>query len=107
MPCYSGPYPTGDCDFEDERLDRATRVACELSHILRGDKQMSEISKDTKEWIQEHDALDARRIAAEEKEKREQKLRKVALAKLTKEEQVLLGLKDQPGAKKRKRIKGY
>jgi hypothetical protein len=92
MPCRDDGPSEYDCDMMKRRLDVATRVACELSHILRGNKQLDQATRETKEWIQRHDAADAKRKLEEERERQEKKVRRSALAKLTLAEKKALGL---------------
>lgn len=100
MPCSSG-YPNEDYDTRNARenaeirreLNRATRVACELSSLLRKDATLfAKITPRTKRWIKKHDELDKARKDAQDKALRLAKRRQVALSKLTKKEQALLGL---------------
>jgi hypothetical protein len=92
MPCQ-GPSPYEiDITYERE-MHRATRVACELASILRKDHNLfAKVSRRTKRWIKKHDALDKARKDAQDKALRIAKRKKVALSKLTKKEQALLGL---------------
>ena len=58
MPCCDpGPIYNTDPAVE-ERLHRATRVACELANIVKGFLPRYELSIETKKWILEHKALD-------------------------------------------------
>lgn len=59
MPCGDN----GESEYYDQRdrLNKATRVACELAKFLRdGD----EITWDTMKWIMEHKVLDKERDSA-------------------------------------------
>jgi hypothetical protein len=87
-----------------KRLDKATRVACELADKLTL-PQVSTISKEAQAWIKEHREADAKRKREEEEQERRdraenerrvklEKDRKTALNKLTKEERRVLGLPD-------------
>lgn len=106
MPCRSDP------DYPDynlmKKLDAITRMTCGLlrrieklqAQGVRNADTLPErvaelISDDTglAEWWENHKELDAQRLKDEQARKRERKLRKEALAKLTPEERKLLGLK--------------
>ena len=96
MPCYDSRDDDKDWGEILERLDRATRVACELARYIREvvgqPLASSTISRDSRRWVQEHDVADRRRLAAEEKEKQRKHKKAQALSKLTSEERKLLGL---------------
>lgn len=67
MPCYDdrSSYSSmrDDTEFTDElqeRLDLATRVACELNNNLVRSAN-TKLSKETEVWIAEHEAFDKKR----------------------------------------------
>jgi hypothetical protein len=71
MPCYDPPMPGYDEQVLQKRLDRATRAACELVILLKfiaahGDliHWKGILSKDTQNWIKEHEKIDAERESA-------------------------------------------
>jgi hypothetical protein len=87
-----------------KRLDKATRVACELAELLTL-PQVSGVSKEAQAWIKEHREADAKRKREEEERDRRdraenerrvklEKDRLAALKKLTHEERRVLGLPD-------------
>ena len=61
MPCYDS-RDDDDRRLTKERLDLATRVACELSKHLRrlesGEKYFY-LSREAKDWIKKHERMDA------------------------------------------------
>jgi len=81
---------------ETSELIRVTRIANELTNILRKDHSLFfKISKRTRRWIAKQDKL-----AEEQKDEQDRnmcimKLRREALAKLTRKEQELLGLANE------------
>jgi len=64
MPCYDS-RDDDDRKLTKERLDLATRVACELSKHLQklesGEKHFY-LSQETKNWIKEHKRVDKCRM---------------------------------------------
>jgi hypothetical protein len=87
-----------------KRLDKATRVACELADKLTL-PQVSDVSKEAQAWIKEHREADAKRKREEEERDRRdraenerrvklEKDRLAALKKLSHEERRILGLPD-------------
>jgi hypothetical protein len=72
MPCYND-WPTHNFEMDSTRkeLDKVTRVACELNKHLKiacgvilGTKKLSDIkpiSKETTDWVAEHEVFDKRR----------------------------------------------
>jgi hypothetical protein len=87
-----------------KRLDKATRVACELADVLTL-PQVSGVSKEAQTWIKEHREADAKRKREEEERERRdraenerrvklEKDRLAALKKLSREERRILGLPD-------------
>lgn len=77
-----------------ERLDRATRVACEaLKKLDQGRLNgSSTLSEDARTWWKAHQEDDRRREAAEAARRQRQTLKSKALAKLTAEEKKALGI---------------
>ena len=71
------------CAELKQRLDRATRVACELGRNLPKGKRTL-LSDEAIDWLEEHKEADEKRM-----------LREKALAKLTPEERKALGIKDE------------
>lgn len=92
MPCRCEGY-------EDQRetdlwreADAATRAACELRTVLRGGGKESDLSDQTRKWIAQHDAEDAKRFGEEMAVLMKERAKKQALTKLTREERRALGL---------------
>jgi hypothetical protein len=107
MPCSDG----GPCYQDDPetiqklrntkaRLDWVTRAACDMRTVLRRNNLERELTTESRGWIVEHDAEDARRVEAETKAKIRQATKRRALAKLSDEERVLLGLDGSDKARK-------
>lgn len=92
MPCR--------CDYMEEdgapvlkrEADKATRAACDMRTILRRHGLESELTRETRGWIAQHDKEDAERIAKENAEGIRQRTKQAALDKLTLEERRVLGL---------------
>lgn len=97
-------YLSGLSDYDDMyhneviadyaiRLTRATRVACELSKLLKKDATLySKISPRTKRWIKKHEEIDKKREEEKDKAIRIARRRIKALSKLSDKEKELLGL---------------
>ncbi len=70
MPCYDSRNDPGPIR---DRLNIATRVACELAKALVTAQNLAfweaPLSRETKEWIKEHDKLDEERRAKAKKRK--------------------------------------
>lgn len=96
MPCYdsrnSPEYAASQDQEYRERLDAATRAACDLRTILRRGGKELDLTRETQQWIAEHDVWDARRIAQEQANGVREKTKRDALAKLTLDERRVLGL---------------
>jgi hypothetical protein len=105
MPCNSD-YPRENLEEKRlrEELDKVTRYLCAVLTDLEDEVQdgnneidprafLQSLSPDLRIWWKKHKKWDAKRRAQEAEEKRKKELRKAALAKLTDEERVLLGLK--------------
>jgi hypothetical protein len=92
MPCR--------CDYMEEdgskvlkrAADAATRAACDMRTILRREGLEDELTAETRQWIKQHDAEDAARIAQETAIGLRAKTRRSALSKLSLEERRVLGL---------------
>jgi hypothetical protein len=91
MPCDSGPAPS-DWDRMHQRLDDATRVACELSKFLTPEQILS-LSSGTVYWLDEHNRLDREKEVLEEKRRERVALAAKAKDKLTPAEREALGLR--------------
>ena len=96
MPCHD---PRDDpryfervADETQLRLDRLTRVSCDMRTILRREGLEQELTVETRTWVEEHDEWDERRIAQEEERGEREKVRLAALDKLSLEERRVLGL---------------
>ena len=88
MPCFDSRVDD-DTREARKRLDKATRVACELSKLLRPG---AILSREAAVWITEHEKMDRARLAEERRQRQEKLLAQKALAKLTKAEREILGL---------------
>lgn len=90
MPCTDGgvPYP----DYTQQRLDKATRLLCELCDQLENGN-FTGFSGEMSEWWRKHQKADAKRKAAEALEQQRIKMRERALNKLTPKERRLLGVR--------------
>lgn len=101
MPYWDG-YGRGpeyiDNPETKQRLDAATRAACEALSVIEGYKDgmirllIVQLSKDTQRWWSLHQAADKRRKALEEEARHRQEVKTKALAKLSAEERKALGL---------------
>lgn len=100
MPCRYDPTPAEIKQMEDQKnaalikpyidkLDAATRVACELAGMLYGTRIWGKASPETKNWFAEHREADRKRIENE----RANAIAKAKLA-LTPEQMKLLGIPD-------------
>jgi len=100
MPCMDGGPPCGSSDDTQERLDKVTRLLCTLANATEdmgygmiNDFGLSKREKaEITEWLAEHNEADRKRLAREEKAKKQKDLKKNALAKLTAAEKKALGL---------------
>jgi hypothetical protein len=94
MPCYDERTSREYIEREThEKIDRLTRVCCELAGLVIRAGRISEISEEAGGWIRDHLAWDERRKRAEAEAKAKADIRRRALEKLTPEERVALGLK--------------
>lgn len=97
MPCSDG-REAQDRVEEGNRLDLATRVACEALSVIEGHKDgmirplIVQLSKEAQNWWSLHKAADKRRKALEEEARHRQEVKTKALAKLSTEERKALGL---------------
>lgn len=84
-----------DNDSYNRELLRATRVAFELSQLLRKDATLfKKIKPRTLRWIKKQEKLERARKDAKDEVLRLGQRRREALAKLTRKEKELLGLED-------------
>lgn len=91
MPCQCD-YDGDDVRRMKELADAATRAACDMRTILRRVKLEHELTRETRDWIKQHDEEDAARIADEKASGIRESKRLKALAKLNLEERRVLGL---------------
>ena len=103
MPCrdyYSDDYVNSRSDANEKRLkaqaDKLARIACKTLQALEdmGKEDFILLKDDeVREWWQQHKEADRRAREAEELKQRRKEAKARAMAKLTDEEKVLLGLK--------------
>ena len=103
MPCrdyYTDNYVNSRSDANEKRLkaqaDRLARIACKALQALEdmGKEDFLLLQDDeVRDWWKAHKEADARARAAEEAKRLKKEARDRALAKLSDEEKVLLGLK--------------
>lgn len=94
MPCYDPSCYEVD-PYLQSRLDRATRVACELVKIIRAHwtkGTVIPVSNEALEWIKEHDRIDKEREERELAALQKQQLKISAIAKLSPKERQALGV---------------
>jgi hypothetical protein len=93
MPCLDG-RPSYEPE-RNKRLDDATKVACELARVFKKlyDDGDYTLTKTTLAWIKRHEKEDAVRIKKEDEEKTRRLIKTNALAKLSKAERDILGLR--------------
>lgn len=95
MPCRCDyPETSGEDAGLRREADKATRAACDMRTILRRHAAhlMAELTPETRKWILQHDAEDAKRIEEENKKRIRENTRLKALEKLSLEERRVLGL---------------
>ena len=103
MPCrdyWSDDYVNSRSDTNEKRLkaqaDKLARIACKAVEALiqdgRGDFLLLK-DDEVRTWWQEHQRADAAARAAEEEKARRKRLKEEALAKLSDDELIILGLK--------------
>lgn len=88
MPCSSDGYP----DDRDDKLNAATRAACELREALIRGWSLADLSIETRGWVAKHDMEDRIRERRDAVKNTEERIRKKALDKLTMDERRALGL---------------
>lgn len=88
MPCYSNQ----DELHEAAELRSATHAACELAYAIRSNQDFESLSNETRQWVKNHDFIDALRKNEESALAKRKYLRKRALEKLDQDERVALGL---------------
>lgn len=103
MPCrdyYTDDYVNSRSDANEKRLkaqaDKLARIACKALEALEdmGKEDFLLLKDDeVREWWQQHKEADRRAREAEELKQRKKEAKARALAKLSDEEKVLLGLK--------------
>ncbi len=97
MPCSDGYGPGyGGTTYVDnprtqERLDRATRVACEAFHRMTPN-QIGGMTLEARTWWKNHQEADRRREEREEAERKRKQDRINALGKLSDRDKKVLGL---------------
>lgn len=93
MPCLCD-YPTTDGENYGLRreADKATRAGCDMRTIIRRHCLEHELTPETRAWIAQHDAEDARRIKIETQNKIRENAKLRAMEKLTLKERRALGL---------------
>ena len=95
MPCRD--------DYPDERFEEHRRVErerddlvtllCMAMGVIEGNDLMDQVHKRCRHWWRKHKEEDRQRIAAHARELKQKEVRKKALAKLTAQERLLLGVK--------------
>lgn len=103
MPCrdyYSDDYVSSRSDANEKRLkaqaDKLARIACKALQTLQdiGKEDFLLLKDDeVREWWQAHQEADRRAREAEELKQRKKEAKARAMAKLTDEDKILLGLK--------------
>ena len=103
MPCrdyYSDSWTSSRSDASEKRLkaqaDKLARIACKALTALQdmGKEDFLLLKDDeVREWWQQHQEADRKARAAEEEKQRRKEAKARAMAKLTDEEKILLGLK--------------
>src|SRR6266487_1045664 len=97
MPCIDSRDSVND-ERQDERLQAATRAACDLANAFRKTinpttwNAWQGLSPETVAWIADHDAEDLRQVAREREKVDAVRKRRAALDKLTPDERRLLGV---------------
>ena len=103
MPCrdyYSDSWTSSRSDANERRLkaqaDKLARIACKALQALEdmGKEDFLLLKDDeVREWWQQHQEADRKARAAEEEKQRRKEAKARAMAKLTDEDKILLGLK--------------
>jgi hypothetical protein len=91
MPCDGGDYSSMEYERMRDRLDKATRVACEMEKMLTH-AQRKKLSPEAQDWIIKHREADERRLRNEEHQRQVKEERATALKKLTPRERALLNI---------------
>jgi len=110
MPCSDGSrcggitYVDRDNPETKKRLDRATRAACDMRTILRRFGLEKHLAEETLEWIKMHDEQDRKRIALKKEQIWREEQRKLALAALTNEDKIILGMTNRTKEAKQKAL---
>lgn len=94
MPCHDG-REDADRRETQERLDRVTRLLCEANTLLDAGHEARAghfRSQEMLRWWREHQEKDQKRLAREQAEAEQERIRKQARRKLTPIEQKALGL---------------
>ena len=92
MPCLVEGSDEAHADRCLERLEHATRAACDMRTILRQDKLEHRLAPETRSWIKEHDKVDRVRIAEETRRGERAQAKQDAMDKLTMDDRRVLGL---------------
>lgn len=67
MPCYDSRNDPAEIMKESkQRLDLATRVACEMSKIIKEAGLGNKLSSEAYDWTVEHEKMDAERVRYEQ-----------------------------------------
>lgn len=90
MPCRSG-FDEYDCSQANSALEDATQAGCEMAKILTL-KQRDALSNKTRRWVETHEKADRKRLAEEAEDRKAAKMKKQALAKLSRSERNALGI---------------
>lgn len=110
MTCHDGPPAPFTLLEAREQIDRLTRFMCEAVYLLEridakaskelngvplrgtyGASMLDRLSLPAQAWVRQHKAIDAQR---EQIEKHFKEVKESALAKLTRDEQMVLGVGD-------------
>ena len=93
MPCCDSRDSASTVRSEMKvRIDKVTRVCCDMRTILRRKGLEKELTVESRDWIKEHDLWDKERIAEEEACGEREQVRLNALDKLSLEERRVLGV---------------
>ena len=105
MPCYD---PTPDYVYDEmnvrreialkDKVNMLTAMLCDLISNLRSYDDVFDVDfvlnkvSGLPQWLDKHNEADRERLACEEAERKRQAIKKSAIAKLTKDEKMVLGL---------------
>ena len=92
MPCRDW-NDVPNCSYEQRKITELTQMLCSCCKEIERFNGPT-IPRDTTTWWIAHKKEDAARIQAEKEHKRKDVIKKQVLAKLTKQEKDILGLKD-------------